>query len=136
MSWRCSMVSGASSTPRRKRSPEASTRPTVSYQEVFAVAVRLTRGETIEFFDRHARAWWATSITLHLLEDGAAVLIVEGDAADIAVEVVERRRGARAEGEQASRGRPPPGATREGAFLGSEKGPFSDAWAPGRGSSA
>jgi hypothetical protein len=65
--------------------------PRTNYMQVFAVAVRLTRGETIEFIDRHARRWCATATSLHLMKNGVWRVIIEGYAADMAEEVVRRR---------------------------------------------
>jgi hypothetical protein len=65
--------------------------PKLHYTHVFAVAVRLMRGETVEYVDRHGRVWRADATTLHLVVGGRSELIVEGYAADIAVEIVRRR---------------------------------------------
>jgi hypothetical protein len=65
--------------------------PRTNYAQVFAVAVRLTHGETIEFIDRHARRWCATATSLHLMKNGVWRSIIEGSAADMAEEVVRRR---------------------------------------------
>lgn len=69
--------------------------PKVHYTRVFAVAVRLMRGETVEYLDRHGRLWRADATSLHLVVGGRSELIVEGYAADIAAEIVRRRAPAR-----------------------------------------
>jgi CheY-like chemotaxis protein len=71
----------------------------VDAASVFALAVRLTRGERIDLVDRDGWSWQASATTLSReARDGQSRPVVQGYAADIALEVV--RRGLR------SRGRP------------------------------
>jgi hypothetical protein len=60
---------------------------------VFALAVRLMRGEIMEFVDEHGRCWQASATNLDLVEAHSADsrAIVVGSAADVALEVVRRQ---------------------------------------------
>jgi hypothetical protein len=59
---------------------------------VFLLAVRLTRGEVLDLADEHGRSWRASATTLELTRAGGSEsdTIVEGCAADVAIEVIRR----------------------------------------------
>ncbi len=64
---------------------------------VFALAVRLIRGEVFDLVDEHDRLWHASATTLELVSPrggGPMPVIARGCAADVALEVI--RRGLRA----------------------------------------
>jgi hypothetical protein len=59
---------------------------------VFALAVRLIRGERFDLVDHHGRRWTASATTLALVgADGAVETpVIVGSAADIAMDVIRR----------------------------------------------
>jgi hypothetical protein len=56
----------------------------------FAIAVRLLAGETLELSDAHGRHWRASAKSLDWVLAGESAPVVEGTAADIAIEVARR----------------------------------------------
>jgi CheY-like chemotaxis protein len=69
----------------------------VDAASVFALAVRLTRGERLDLVDRDGWPWQASATTLaREMRDGECRPVVQGCAADVALEIV--RRGLRARG--------------------------------------
>jgi hypothetical protein len=59
---------------------------------VFDIAVRLLRGEVLELEDEDGRRWRADARSLHLVLPGSreSGVVLEGTAADIALEIVRR----------------------------------------------
>lgn len=66
--------------------------PCPSYQTVRDLAVKLLGGLVMEYLDEHGRRWRATSTALELVlpGSGASAPVIEGCAADVALEVVAR----------------------------------------------
>jgi CheY-like chemotaxis protein len=75
----------AAAAERQRARPDAAS--------VFALAVRLLRGERLDLVDDRGRPWSASATTLALLApDGPGeTAVTEGCAADIALEIVRRR---------------------------------------------
>jgi CheY-like chemotaxis protein len=65
--------------------------PPLDAECVFALAVRLMHGEVLDLVDRHGGAWSASATALRLERPGDVhtSAVVEGSAADVAIEIVK-----------------------------------------------
>jgi hypothetical protein len=60
------------------------------HPRAFAIAVRLLAGEVLELGDEHGRRWRASGTELAWVLAGNAAPVLEGSAADIAIEIARR----------------------------------------------
>jgi hypothetical protein len=75
-----SVAKGAATLPSPDRREGVRDR----FPEVHELAVRLTRGETIELTDGHGRRWRASSTALVWIVGTDEVPVIEGDAYEVA----------------------------------------------------
>src|SRR5579872_2565330 len=60
------------------------------HTRAFTIAVRLLAGEVMELADEHGRRWRASATVLAWVLAGDAAPVLEGSAADIAIEIARR----------------------------------------------